>query len=53
MEDYGAIVLDDLQETSSSQGIALEMKDQQRYFEGGRATSSNGVESDNLLQVKL
>jgi len=42
---YGQIELDDLHDPEASNGIALEMLDRQRYFDGGMSnlSSANGA----------
>jgi len=46
-------VIEDLNEDHSHEGIALDMKNRQRYFEGraGETKDSSGIDTSDLLQM--
>jgi len=46
-------VIEDLNEDHSHEGIALDMKNRQRYFEGraGETKDSGGIDTSDLLQM--
>jgi len=46
-------VIEDLNEDHSHEGIALDMKNRQRYFEGraGEAKDASSIDTSDLLQM--
>ena len=50
---YDEIVIEDLNEDHSHEGIALDVKNRQRYFEGraAEAKDSSSIDTSDLLQM--